>query len=239
MQASKGGVCCCYCCRVSQSLSISRFLSLTLYSVLFLLSAVIQLLLGKHHKKEKRYGPGPSNNYTSGSGSTKKPFWKRNKKTTRDAELGAVGVGAVAAVDHHKHSKDIRPSNDTALTGSTAATPESRYVSTDPMAHNHNGSHHRDAELAAVSGGALGAERHRHNNNNATEPPRNTNAVSNAPTGAANAAPDSEYVGYEPPEHRHYGGLPHVERNYHGEHSHATGQGNQIYDQTSYGRTAY
>jgi len=72
---------------------------------LFLITAVVQVLLVRHHKKEKRYGPGPSNNYTSGVG--RRPFWKRNKKVhnTRDAEMATAGT--------------IRPSHDTGYTGTT------------------------------------------------------------------------------------------------------------------------
>ena len=94
------------------------------------------VLLSRHQKKEKRYGPGPSNNYTSGSGK-KAPFWKRknNKHNkTHDAELGAVGVGGAALAEdthhnHHHNNGAIRPSHDTAMTGSTAAAPDQTYGS--------------------------------------------------------------------------------------------------------------
>lgn len=76
---------------------------------LFLLTAVVQLLLARHHKKEKRYGPSPANNYTKGAG--RRPFWKRSRKTrsTRDAEM-ATGTVPTSA---------YRPSHETGLTGST------------------------------------------------------------------------------------------------------------------------
>ena len=75
---------------------------------LFLITAVLQVLLARHHKKEKKYGPGPSNNYTSGAG--RRPFWKRNKKVhnTRDAEMATAGAGA-----------GMRPSHDTGYTDAT------------------------------------------------------------------------------------------------------------------------
>jgi len=98
---------------------------------LFLLAAVLQLLLGKHHQKEKRYGPSPSNNYTSGEG--KRPFWKRGKATSRDAEaaeLGTVGAAGLAAEKHHHHNNNtIRPSHETGMTGSTMAAPDAGYGS--------------------------------------------------------------------------------------------------------------
>lgn len=131
-----------------------------LVSALFLVSAVLQVLLTSHHKKEKRFGPGPSNNYTKGSGKApfwkrknnsthnphdtelgvvergvvdngpvaekKPPFWKRKNKTTREAEVGAVGAGVAAGalVDekhHNKRNGNFRPSEETGMTGSTAA----------------------------------------------------------------------------------------------------------------------
>ncbi|RMZ76491.1 hypothetical protein DV738_g4957, partial [Chaetothyriales sp. CBS 135597] len=60
---------------------------------LFIITALWQALLIHNHKKEKRYGPGPSNNYTSGS---RPAFWRRKKDTTdtRDAELATAGAGA-------------------------------------------------------------------------------------------------------------------------------------------------
>lgn len=37
-------------------------------SIFFLLSIGVEILLARHRKKEKRFGPSPANNYTSGSG---------------------------------------------------------------------------------------------------------------------------------------------------------------------------
>lgn len=84
---------------------------------LFFFSLLLEIMLNRRHKKEKGFGPSPGNGYTSGS-EKKLPFWKRQKKTNRDAEIGAASVG-----EHHneKHTSDLRASNDTALTGSTAA----------------------------------------------------------------------------------------------------------------------
>lgn len=84
---------------------------------LFLTSAFMQFWLGRHHQREKRYGPSPSNNYTSGSGNR----WfgrRRGPKTThaayaKDAEV-ADGLGVA---DH-----DLRPSHETGYTGTTAGT---------------------------------------------------------------------------------------------------------------------
>jgi hypothetical protein len=42
----------------------------------YLISILFQVLLARHHKREKRFGPSPANGYTSGS---RKWFWSRNK----------------------------------------------------------------------------------------------------------------------------------------------------------------
>lgn len=82
---------------------------------LFPISALVQLAMGRHHKKEKRFGPSPSNNYTRGSGIK---FWQRRRRNNGalpDPEMsGATGTLAPGA-------HDVRPSHDTAYTGSTVA----------------------------------------------------------------------------------------------------------------------
>ncbi len=54
----------------------------------------------RHHKREKRYGPSPSNNYTAGSGRFRFGRRGRKNKVTRDAELATAG-GALAGEKHH------------------------------------------------------------------------------------------------------------------------------------------
>lgn len=92
-----------YACRLNTAVFAVSIISI----FLFLVTAAWQFMVVKHHKKEKRYGPGPSNNYTSGVGRGK--FWKRNKATkgTRDAELATAGP------THGRHS------TETGMTGST------------------------------------------------------------------------------------------------------------------------
>lgn len=96
---------------------------------LFLFLALVQVALVRHHKKEKRFGPSPANNYTSGSG--KRRFWNR-KRGGAAAGAGTAAAGT-AAYEHHHHNNttatrdpemgavDTRPSHDTAYTGSTMA----------------------------------------------------------------------------------------------------------------------
>lgn len=60
--------------------------------IFFIITAFMQLGLIRSHRREKRYGPSPSNGYTSGSG--KRKFWQRRSKNTvdKDAELGPTGT---------------------------------------------------------------------------------------------------------------------------------------------------
>jgi len=96
---------------------------------LFLITALFQVFLVRKHKKEKRFGPGPSNNYTSGP--AKRNFWQRKKKTNdRDLEKDVI-TPAPAGTLTTGHATDIRPSHDTAYTGSTVAAPGDRYDKVD------------------------------------------------------------------------------------------------------------
>ncbi|KIW12226.1 hypothetical protein PV08_09502 [Exophiala spinifera] len=104
---------------------------------LFLITAVVQFLLARHHQKEKRFGPSPSNNYTSGTG--RRPFWRRNRnkdlpRGTRDAEMASAG--AVAAdpthTNNYHHGTTVRPSHETGMTGSTVNNGGSYPLATEP-----------------------------------------------------------------------------------------------------------
>ncbi|CAI6269791.1 unnamed protein product [Periconia digitata] len=93
-------------------------------AVLFLVSALVQVALGRHHKKEKRFGPSPANGYTRGSGVKFFGRKKGRKGTVRDPEMaGAVPASGGLAPGAH----DYRPSHDTAYTGSTVAAPGATY----------------------------------------------------------------------------------------------------------------
>lgn len=94
--------------------------------VIFIITAVMQIVLVRSHKKEKRFGPSPANNYTSGP-AKKRNFWNR-KKATDDTELGATGAaaGTGAAGGLAAGHPDTRPSHETGYTGSTVAAPASQ-----------------------------------------------------------------------------------------------------------------
>ncbi|KAK5078234.1 hypothetical protein LTS08_002924 [Lithohypha guttulata] len=90
---------------------------------LFLLSAVWQILMVRHHKKEKKFGPSPSNNYTSGTGKT--PFWKRGRRNKNRHTKDAETVGAMTAMPH---GTAVRPSHETSTTlGNNTHYPEPKY----------------------------------------------------------------------------------------------------------------
>ncbi|ROT43176.1 hypothetical protein SODALDRAFT_375384 [Sodiomyces alkalinus F11] len=77
--------------------------------IFFLLSAVVEVFLVRHRKKEKRFGPGPNNNYTSGSGKTGLFGWRRRRKENpalaNDSQLPA-----------HTHPDQVRQSYNTEAT---------------------------------------------------------------------------------------------------------------------------
>ncbi|KAK4555716.1 hypothetical protein LTR86_007469 [Recurvomyces mirabilis] len=111
---------------------------------LFIITAAMQLLLIKNHKKEKRFGPGPDNNYTKGSGKKRGGmFGRKNKKNNleHDAELGAAGtaVGTTGLAAHHHN--DLRPSHDTGYTGSTVAASGNATYDKVEGHHAPHGSH--------------------------------------------------------------------------------------------------
>ncbi|KAJ5102360.1 hypothetical protein NUU61_004582 [Penicillium alfredii] len=71
---------------------------------LFLISILFQILLARHHKREKRFGPSPTNGYTYGS--RKRFFWRRNKNNP-DAGAGAD------ALPGHPTPNDVELGGDT------------------------------------------------------------------------------------------------------------------------------
>lgn len=119
--ASLGTVC---------KLNTACFAVSILGALLFLFSTLVQLCLSRNHKKEKRFGPSPANNYTRGSGIK---FWQRNRRAPglRDPE-----VAAVPATSGHlaPSGRDYRPSHDTAYTGSTVAAPGHSFEHNKPLA---------------------------------------------------------------------------------------------------------
>jgi hypothetical protein len=114
--------------RTACRLNTAAFAVSIIAIVLFIITALMQIVLVRKHKKEKRFGPSPANNYTSGP--AKRNFWNR-KRVDKDAELGptgtAVGDGGLVAGNAH----DLRPSHETGYTGSTVAAPGDKHDKID------------------------------------------------------------------------------------------------------------
>jgi hypothetical protein len=106
---------------------------------LFLLTAAVQVLLVRHHKKEKRYGPSPSNNYTSGS--SKRKFWQRKPKATpHDTEMSPAGVAAVNGRPSYETSTTVgnnagfgKDNIDPTTYGNTSYAPTAAGYHTQPQ----------------------------------------------------------------------------------------------------------
>ncbi|CDM31420.1 hypothetical protein DTO013E5_379 [Penicillium roqueforti] len=63
----------------------------------YLISILFQILLARHHKREKRFGPSPTNGYTNGS---RKAFWRRNKNSP-------MATGAADTLPGHPTPYDV------------------------------------------------------------------------------------------------------------------------------------
>ncbi|KAL8811410.1 MAG: hypothetical protein Q9200_001813 [Gallowayella weberi] len=163
--------------RTSCRLETAAFAVAIAMALLFLLSAVLQVMLSRNHKKEKRYGPGPSNGYTSGTGK-KQPFWKRRKgpKTTHEAnEMGSFSNSGVATANENSTTRK------------------------QPF-WKRNKNTTRDAELGASGAGAgagafIAEEKHRHDRKSHETGVTGTTAHSpvHAPVGAAYGGPNNKY----------------------------------------------
>ena len=106
-------------------LNTAAFAVSIIAALLFICTAVMQVMLVRHHKKEKRYGPSPSNNYTSGYG--KKFGLGRKKKAapmaTKDAEAGVAPPGSAGGHPAHTNGVDDHSGYYTAPTGTAAQNP--------------------------------------------------------------------------------------------------------------------
>ncbi|KAL8932534.1 MAG: hypothetical protein Q9211_006259, partial [Gyalolechia sp. 1 TL-2023] len=134
--------------------------------LLFLVSAALQILLSRQHKKDKRYGPGPSNNYTSGSGK-KQPFWKRKRGANTAGEthnMGTFGSGTVSATNGASAAHTKQPfwkrSKNTTRDAELGAAGTSALVAEEKNRHNHARISHETGvtgTTAASSGAAYSA----------------------------------------------------------------------------------
>ena len=79
----------------------------------------MQVFLVRHHKKEKRYGPSPDNNYTSGAGKTRFGMFGKKKNRNSDAPT--------AAGTDHNNAENGRSSYDKRDTNGTTGTGHGGY----------------------------------------------------------------------------------------------------------------
>lgn len=87
----------------------------------FLLSMLVEFMLVRHRRKEKRFGPSPANNYTSGYGRRNKLFDMFNKRR-------GTGDSGENTLPQHTTPEQVRQSYNT----------ESTAVGHDGLGHHHN-----------------------------------------------------------------------------------------------------
>lgn len=80
-------------------------------SVFFIISALTELALGRHRKKEQRFGPSPANNYTSGYGSKKRGLFGLRRKNRAGTDLEDPN-----ALPMHTSPDQVRTSYNTEAT---------------------------------------------------------------------------------------------------------------------------
>lgn len=103
-------------------------------ALLFLCTAAMQILLVRHHKKEKRFGPSPGNNYTSGY--SKKRFGMFGKKDKNRNSMKAAEAGTVSSPTNN------RVSGETGYTGTTVGGPGyDTYAKEETAAYPARGAH--------------------------------------------------------------------------------------------------
>jgi hypothetical protein len=96
-------------------------------AVLFLVTAIMQVLIMMNHKKEKREKAARESSYDAGYATEKKPFWQRKRQPAAApvddyaAPPAAIPAAAPLAVPA---PRQVRASRDTGYTGSTAGVPD-------------------------------------------------------------------------------------------------------------------
>lgn len=88
-----------------------KILTSSLVSVFFIISALTELGLARHRKKEQRFGPSPANNYTSGYGAGGGPrrgvfgsLFRRNHQPNGAAAVDPNALPAHPEPDHLRQS---------------------------------------------------------------------------------------------------------------------------------------
>jgi hypothetical protein len=128
---------------------------------LFLLSALIELALIRHHRKEKAFGPSPANNYTAGSTPRRIRFWQRQHRD--EAALAAGGLAAAEkrhpeSLPAHSTPADVRNSYNTDNTAVGTEAPYNKY-GTGALGDGYTAPNvgYREPGYPAATTGAVGA----------------------------------------------------------------------------------
>jgi hypothetical protein len=77
-------------------------------SISFLLSAALEIALWRHHRAERAFGPSPTNNYTAGTMSRRRHFWR-----PRSRRAGALEKPPPDSLPAHVTPADVRNSSYT------------------------------------------------------------------------------------------------------------------------------
>ncbi|CAO1596965.1 hypothetical protein XANCAGTX0491_000792 [Xanthoria calcicola] len=223
--------------RTSCRLQTAVFAVAIAMALCFLTSAALQILLSRHHKKEKRYGPGPSNNYTSGS-AKKQPFWKRRRgaKTTHDAyKGGSFGTDNIAATNGSSTTNKKQPfwkrnkknAHDTEMGTVGSGAAAGALIAEEKHRHDNHKSYETGVTgttTASPGGPTYGGPHDRYNAPTAPHVNDHSHHTGTAPelTGSNNAyqpyrqGPEMSGAGHQPHGHHpepYYGDLPQTEHN--------------------------
>jgi hypothetical protein len=132
-------------------------ITLTSPSVFFLLSALVELALMRHHRKEKAFGPSPANNYTAGSTPRRNRFWQRKHRDETALEAGGLAAAEKRHPDDlpvHTTPADVRNSYNTDNTAVGAEVPYNKYGTEEGYTAPNGG--YREPGYPAATG-AIGA----------------------------------------------------------------------------------
>lgn len=108
-------------------------------ALFFLLAAIVNILIGRHKRAENKYGPSPSNNYSSGSGRRFIPkagalaFWKKKDRSAEYSNPDALPVHPDASLMQDE-KKNEYASAGSYHTGSNAAYGQPGYTNAPPAA---------------------------------------------------------------------------------------------------------
>ncbi|KAM5342592.1 hypothetical protein ACJ41O_013558 [Fusarium nematophilum] len=132
--------------------------------IFFVFSILMEVALARHHRKEKRFGPSPANNYTSGYGS-KGGFFGRlfRRKKADDAEDGTT-------LPEHTHPDQL---NDMRQSHATERTAVNNYPDDTYNKYDNNGFSYQDGNLSRQDG--YGQIHYPEPEHGVTHPPQNQN----------------------------------------------------------------